>query len=99
MKFMSEVDIVMGPHGQQFLTSMFMPQCGSLFEFFPREYYVPNWYGSLAALFGKNHFFTYGGAYPHMRSRETKSYNASADAVLRVTEAMVERWHSCCSAL
>ncbi|CAB9530526.1 unknown protein (Partial), partial [Seminavis robusta] len=102
MKFMSEVDIVMGPHGQQFLTSMFMPQCGSLFEFFPRNYYAPNWYGSLVALFGKNHFFAYngGGVSQWMNeSRETKSYNASADTVMQVTEAMVERWHSCCSAL
>ncbi|CAB9528746.1 expressed unknown protein [Seminavis robusta] len=98
INFMSEVDIVMGPHGQQFTTSMFIPQCGSLFEFFPRGYYVPNWFGSMAAMSGKHHFFTYEGGNAKVNdAREVKLYNVSAPAVEQVTAVMVERWHSCCA--
>ncbi|CAB9528744.1 unknown protein [Seminavis robusta] len=96
IKFMSEADIVMGPHGTQFTSSLFMPWCGSLLKFFPRQYYAPNWYGSMVALSGKHHFLTYqGGQALNAYRRNTRHFNASVEAVEQVTAVMVERWHSC----
>ena len=100
IKFMSRADIVMGPHGAQFSNTLWQPECGSLLEFFPRSYYVPNFFGSLAALSGKYHFFTYPGGQTieaKAKTRErTVEYPVLPEVVVELTHKMVERWHSCC---
>jgi Glycosyltransferase 61 len=100
VKFMSEVDILMGPHGAQFITSLYIPECGSLLEFFPRQYYTPGWYGSLVALSGKHHFFIYNGGEESLKiARETThSFSVNPYAVKTIVPVMVERWKSCCAA-
>ena len=98
IKFMSEVDILMGPHGAQFTNSLYMPVCGSLLEFFPRSYYAPGWFGSLVALSGKHHFFTYNGGNVYLnRARGTASYAVKPQAVESIVPIMVKRWESCCA--
>jgi Glycosyltransferase 61 len=99
IKFMSEVDILMGPHGAQFTNSLYMPECGSLFEFFPGEYYTPGWYGSMVALSGKHHFFIYNGGVVNLnKARLTQSYVVNPYAVQTIMPIMVKRWESCCAA-
>jgi capsular polysaccharide biosynthesis protein len=99
VKFMSEVDILMGPHGAQFTNSLYLPECGSLLEFFPSEYYTPGWFGSLAALSGKHHFFIYNGGEEHLsKAREIRSFSVNPYAVKTIVPIMVERWESCCAA-
>jgi hypothetical protein len=90
---------LMGPHGAQFINSLFIPECGSLLEFFPRQYYTPGWFGSLVALSGKHHFFIYNGGPVHLfKARETKSYAVHPYYVETIVPIMVERWESCCLA-
>lgn len=100
MSFVSEVDILMGPHGAQFTNTLFQPECGSLFEFFPEHYYGPNFFGSLAALSGKHHFFLYNGGKTErgafFEARSTPSFKVNPSAVIEVTHQMVDRWHTCC---
>jgi Glycosyltransferase 61 len=99
VKFMSEVDILMGPHGAQFTQSLYLPECGSLLEFFPREYYAPGWYGSLAALSGKHHFFIYNGGNINLhKARVIESFAVNPYYVEMLMPTMVERWESCCVA-
>jgi Glycosyltransferase 61 len=99
VKFMSEVDILMGPHGAQFITTLFIPECGSLLEFFPRHYYSPGWFGSLVALSGKHHFFIYnGGEGKLFKGRFTSSYAVNPFYVETIVPIMVDRWESCCAA-
>lgn len=100
VKFMSQHDIVIGPHGAQFSTTMFQPKCGSLFEFFLEGYYAPNFFGSIAAISGKHHFFTYNGGEVNRASmqaqREANDFSVRPEVVLETTHRMVERWHQCC---
>jgi Glycosyltransferase 61 len=99
VKFMSEVDILMGPHGAQLTSSIYIPECGSLLEFFPRRYYTPGWFGSLVALSGKHHFFTYnGGILSLLYGRQVPSFAVNPYAVQNIVQIMVARWESCCAA-
>ena len=98
IKFMSQVDILMGPHGAQFTTTLFQPDCGSLLEFFPSKYYAPGWFGSLIALSGKHHYFIYnGGELALSEGRQQVNYMVSPQAVEQLTHVMVSQWHTCCA--
>lgn len=59
--FMAEVDVLIGPHGAQFASIAFLPPCGGLVEFFPTGYFVPSYFGSLAASTGHSHVYIYTG--------------------------------------
>ena len=100
MRFLSQVDILIGPHGAQFTNTLFQPECGSLLELFNREYYCPNFFGSLAALSGKHHFFVYPGGETNQKTlhaaREAPFFEVNPDIVVEMTNLMVKRWHSCC---
>jgi hypothetical protein len=90
---------LMGPHGAQFTNSLYIPECGSLLEFFPFQYYTPGWFGSLVALSGKHHFFIYNGGEVRLnKARWTKSFSVNPYAVKTIVPIMVERWESCCVA-
>lgn len=97
IEFMAQADIVIGPHGAQFTNTIFQPKCGSLVELFGEHYYVPNFFGSLARLSGKYHFFYYPGKGIALRKyRTTPEYSALPELVVQMTKLAVERWHSCC---
>jgi len=48
MGFMNGHDIVVSPHGAQLTSVPFMPDCGGVVEVYPRYYWIPGFFGSLA---------------------------------------------------
>ncbi|CAB9517271.1 expressed unknown protein [Seminavis robusta] len=106
---MSKVDIVIGPHGAQFTSVAFLPACGGLFELFPKGYYYPNYFGSLARTTGHYHFHLYTGGMNidaelnqdmmtlegRMEAR-SRHVIANVDLVLQGVQQLAERWQSCC---
>lgn len=61
LKVMMTSDIVISPHGAQLQHIMLMPafQCSAVLEFFPPQYFNPDFYGSLSKTFGLKHSFFY----------------------------------------
>ena len=59
---MAQTDILVTPHGAQLSSLSFMPPCGGVFEIFPEGYYLPYFYGPLAATSGIRHAYVYNGA-------------------------------------
>jgi capsular polysaccharide biosynthesis protein len=97
IQFMSQADIVIGPHGAQFTNSVYQPQCGSLVELFGHGYYLPNFFGSLVRLSGKYHFVYYaGGKTAPRKYRTTKEYSVLPEVVVPLVQRAVEKWHECC---
>ena len=98
-RFAAGADILLGPHGAQFVNTLFQPECGGLLEFFNAHYYAPNFFGSLAALSGKSHFFVYNGgtsARVMHRHRDVPSFDVRPDVVAGVVRQMVHVWRDCC---
>ena len=54
-------DIVISPHGGQLTSIFLMPRCGAVVELFSKGYYVPEYFGSLAASSGIRHTYLYTG--------------------------------------
>ena len=50
-------DIVISPHGAQLTGLPFLPNCGAVLEIFPAGYYLPHFFGSLAAAAQIQHGF------------------------------------------
>lgn len=61
VEFMMQTDILISPHGAQLSTIFFMPSCGGVVEVFPPSYFVPNFFGPLAASSGLQHAYVYTG--------------------------------------
>jgi hypothetical protein len=112
VRFFLETDIVVSPHGAQLTSLAFLPQCAALLEFFPKDYLVADYFGSLARAINVSHSFFYladGFDNPEIvMSYEKYHYYISADyrslnqcpSVGNVTSAiiqMVKNWELCCS--
>ena len=100
MQYMSEVDILIGPHGKQFINVLYQPECGSLLELFGENYYMPQFFGSLAAASGKHHFYIYNGG-PNAnenlnKARHVLLFETNPQVVVQLTHQMVEKWQVCC---
>ncbi|CAB9509911.1 expressed unknown protein [Seminavis robusta] len=108
--FMSNIDILISPHGAQLTGSAFLPSCGGILELFPRGYHFPDFFGTLAAATGHFHRSIYTGRHAN-RTRDV-DYFSSTPALrkqtrlqpvhahppmvaLAVRELMVQ-WQSCC---
>jgi Glycosyltransferase 61 len=112
VKFFLETDIVISPHGAQLTALAFLPPCAALVEFFPKEYLVADYFGSLARAINISHSFFYladGFDNPEIvMGYEKYHYYVTADyrhfnqcpAVKNVTLAvkqLVKNWEVCCS--
>jgi Glycosyltransferase 61 len=115
MSFLDQVqvfltsDIVMTPHGAQLTGIPFLPPCSSVLEFFPRDYLVADYFGSLAAASGIDHSFFYLG---NDTIPESKQYHYFVDAkyrnntqcpqmeqVMAALANLIRNWNSCCSTI
>jgi hypothetical protein len=106
--FMSNIDILIGPHGAQLTNIAFMPQCGGILEIFGKGYYIPHYYGSLARSTGHYYYNVYTGTSIvketnyYMRGKhryEARRFNMTVDdlpGVVTTVEALIERWQKCC---
>jgi hypothetical protein len=105
---MSNIDILIGPHGAQLTNIAFMPQCGGILEIFGKGYYIPHYYGSLARSTGHYYYNVYTGTSIvketnyYMRGKhryEARRFNMTVDdlpGVVTTVEALIERWQKCC---
>jgi len=61
-QFMAETDILLSPHGAHLTALPFLPgPCSHVLEFFPKDYLVADYFGSLARSVGVQHSFFYLG--------------------------------------
>lgn len=107
--FFMETDVLLSPHGAQLTGIAFMPDGASLLEFFPRDYLVPDYFGSLAAAVGVNHSFFYLGdnaipqkeRFHYMKGNITTKSVAQCPDTAKVMAAVadiVQHWRPHCSA-
>lgn len=61
VSFMASIDILVSPHGAQLSSLGFMKPCSLVLELFPPGYFVPWFFGSLAAGSGVHHSVLYTG--------------------------------------
>ena len=111
VSFMSKVDLLIGPHGAQFTGILFQPPCGSVLELFPKGYFVPEFFGSLALSTGHFHYSMYTGndqrkelAFFNKNAvyrAKARSFQIHADpnVVAEGVHELVKRWESCCQSV
>jgi hypothetical protein len=115
VSIMANTDIIVSPHGAQLASLPFMQSqpCGAALELFPMGYWVPHYFGSLAAASGVNqHVCIYLGDPANregevkigsgtIQSRvETRSRNIEVPLnwTVNVVEKMIQSWRQCCAA-
>jgi hypothetical protein len=109
VKFMSEVDIVISPHGAQLMSIPYMPACGAVLEISPIGYSIPAFYGTLAAISSLSHYHLYTGvdlekektmANLHTLQGRQKARGANVcvniEKTVEAVRAMVDQWNECC---
>jgi len=107
--FMSQVDILVSPHGAQLTSLNFIPPCGGVFEILPPGYYLPHFFGPLAATSGLRHGFVYTGEnvkeewYKGNLVDRKKRFRARdldvcvpLSTSLDIIGKMVDKWKLCC---
>jgi hypothetical protein len=111
VEFFSSADILISPHGAQLTGLPFMPNCGTVLEIFPKGYYHPFYFGSLAAASGLNHNFismTKKGDWRNEAARTMQTFKArkhakrekmcpTTDAVVGVVKQLISQWQDCCA--
>jgi Glycosyltransferase 61 len=109
IQFLMTSDIVITPHGAQLTGIPFMPPCSSALEFFPRNYLVADYFGSLATAAGVDHSFFYLGDDPIPEEEQYHYYINIAfrdrvqcpqiERVMAAVTKQISNWHSCCSTI
>ena len=110
--FFSNVDILISGHGAQLTGIPFMsPQRGGVLEVFPRGYYSPHFFGSLAYASGLNHGFIYetngnlnsevraifrNGGKKLLRARQV-NLCPPVDQVVAGVKVLISQWRESCS--
>ena len=109
IEFMSQVDILVGPHGAEMTSIAYLPDCGGVLELFPRGFYFPDFFGSLAVASGHSHLSLYTGSQQH-RTQELEYYmqkgrrymarrfqvTANPELVVEAVEELIRKRESCC---
>ena len=109
VRFLSQTDVLVSPHGAQLTGIPLLPNCASVLELFPTGYLIPQYFGSLAAVAGVKHSYMYmGGPEPDreakvaMKTLESRDAARAVnlcpypDAVARSVVELVLEWHRCC---
>jgi Glycosyltransferase 61 len=109
IEILMKSDIVISPHGAQLVGLPFMPPCSSVLEFFPRNYLVADYFGSLAAAAGIDHSFFYLGnnkipkiqQYHYMvdATYRNNTQCPQMDKVMAAVTNLISNWNSCCSTI
>ncbi len=112
IQFFNNVDIVLSPHGAQLTSMAFLPSCGGVLEFFPRGYFVPYYFGSLARAAGLRYSALYLSENRDDWEKETREATRSVQSrfrirqsnlcpsvedVVRLVRKMVSHWNDCCA--
>jgi hypothetical protein len=108
--FFSSIDILISPHGAQLTGLPFMPNCGGLVELFPKGYFIPKFFGSLAIGSGLGYGYVYmsGGNETHenkkmsattsgrVRARKVKLCPPS-NKIVDAVRVLIADWYQCCN--
>lgn len=104
VEWMSNVDILVTPHGAQMTSLLFMPQRSCVVELFGVGLYVPQWYGSLSSSCNHTHMAVYTGNWTDLQSElhkyrgnrrnqaRSKALCPNVPAILTAVEKMVMNW-------
>ena len=109
VQFMSQIDILLSPHGAQLTSIPYMPDCGSVLELFPKGFYLPYWYGPLAASANLHHSAIYtGGGSDIDFEIETANYTIrkamkrrkraicpNIPTVIETLATLIDQWKNC----
>jgi hypothetical protein len=97
---LSNIDILITPHGAQETSIVFMPHCGQVLEILPENYYYANFFGTLAATAGLGHLVLYVAQNATEKNYWMNSRNPdfclSKRMVQTGVEQLVVQWQSCC---
>ncbi|CAB9519431.1 unknown protein [Seminavis robusta] len=105
---MAQVDILIGPHGAQLVSAAFLPTCGGMLELFPKGFYAPIIFGSLARSTGHYYYSLYTGnnQTPEITSymmtpdnqKQARAFDINADplAAAQAVSKLTARWQACC---
>lgn len=109
ISFMMNTDILISPHGAQLTTVNFMPKCGGVFEVFPKGYWLPHFFGALAASSGLQHSYVYtgydlekewfkGSKKVHVYRHQARKLDVCLplQTSFKVIGQLVDNWKSCC---
>jgi Glycosyltransferase 61 len=109
--FMSQIDILIGPHGAQVTSAAFVPTCGGVVEFIPKGYYYPSFFGSLSQSTGHYYRYIYLGNFTNRmqeweywtvqdgkrRGQAKKWYTTvNPEAVVMAVKELTAEWQQCC---
>jgi Glycosyltransferase 61 len=110
VQLLSQVDILVAPHGAALTGTIFMPRCAGLVEIFPMGMAEEKFFGSLASLSHHAHAALYAGgenwtkqisywsANSHRRTTARKrNVCPQVDLVLDAVAKLEWQWHNCCS--
>lgn len=98
--FFASVDIVLSPHGAQLTSLVALPPCGSVLELFPKHYWIPDYFGTLATGADKAHaYFHPGPSHVHSRQMRYNNLCPSLDAVRDGIWQLVDDWRQCITAM
>ena len=87
----------------------YMPSCGTVLEASPRGHYIPQCFGSLAAVSALNHMHLYAGGsrvnetavsmatYKGRYEARARTICLNIEKVLEALGAMVDQWNECCA--
>jgi hypothetical protein len=106
---MSDVDILIAPHGAALVNLIFLPTCAGVLELNPKGFENPMFFGSLAAISNHAHATLYtGDRDKHKEIRKWMRGNVrrdvarsrdlcpNVDMVLDAVSQLEEQWRACC---
>jgi len=97
-KYYMSVDIVISPHGAQLGAMPFMPPCGSVLEIYPKGYWMPDYFGTLASGAGLAHAYFHLCAEPnYFGGSATRSVKLCPplDPLVDAVMELVKDWKQC----
>lgn len=98
VKYYGSVDIVISPHGAQLSAMPFLPPCGSVLELYPKGYWLPDYFGTLASGAGIAHAYFHLCAGPnYFGGRKTRSAKLCPplDPLVDGVWELVTDWKQC----
>ena len=107
---MANVDILISGHGAQLTNIHYMKPCGGVLEVFPPGYYIPHFFGPLAANAQLQHAFLYTGINLTAEWYETgirsvqhrTAARSQSDICIPISDtiaavrSMISKWKECC---
>jgi Glycosyltransferase 61 len=112
VEFFQNTDIVISPHGAQLTGIPFLANnnsCSQVLELFPKRYWIPSFFGSLARNAGVNYSYLYLSENPpegeqatslreRVRARAQSLCPNPLEIIAAVTD-LVNDWQQCCNSL